>query len=596
MNDFFLDTNETYKEIYGRELYIEVVFSFPELLGDVSKARETCPAFSSVIFADLGGNLKARMRLEAIWDQTEYEDEVQSKIYWIISRQEVLFGDESSSKHTMSPYDRKHINFRYIPATRDANSTLKAEVRRLTKVLSDYSESESIKESITTISDSLNTEIQSLESVKTVSNKLEKIWTNVHDNSLQHFQKPVLESTSSEVSDILRSLIIKLSPNEGGGESNIDELSDGQISLFYFALSLAIYELEQSHYAQTAKGFKVLDKDIAVFTIFAFEEPENHLSPFYLGRVISLLSNTVQSEKAIGIITSHSSNVVRRASNANKIRHFRQVSNDFERFSVVNEIELPDQKTSDDYKFINQAVNAHPELYFSKLVILGEGDSEEIVLPQLAKKMGLDIDPSFISFVKLGGRHINHMWRLLDGLDIPYVTLLDFDLGRNKGGPPRMKNVIEWLYKKDGSPMPNLDIFNSESMENKKLMKCISSLEERNVYFSMPLDLDMSMIQAFPENYKVKRAVQSERTQLIESVLGKKGRDKSLEECGFNLTDCELTKYRYLFKSKSKVASHYIAIEEINNLPIDEVNDKCPEAIKNLIEKCADLIGSETEE
>ena len=36
----------------------------------------------------------------------------------------------------------------------------------------------------------------------------------------------------------------------------------------------------------------------------------------------------------------------------------------------------------DVYKYINQAILAHPELYFSKLVILGEGDSEEIVIPQ----------------------------------------------------------------------------------------------------------------------------------------------------------------------------------------------------------------------
>ncbi len=80
-DDFHLEPNESYQDIDGRELYIEVVFSFPELDGDMQAARETCPAFSSIIFADDRGKLKARMRLEALWDQTEYEDEVQSKLY-----------------------------------------------------------------------------------------------------------------------------------------------------------------------------------------------------------------------------------------------------------------------------------------------------------------------------------------------------------------------------------------------------------------------------------------------------------------------------------------------------------------------------------
>lgn len=80
-DDFYLAPDEDYKSISGRELYIEVIFSFPELKRDIKEARAVCPAFSSVIYADEeDGKLKARMRLEALWDETEYEDEVQSKI------------------------------------------------------------------------------------------------------------------------------------------------------------------------------------------------------------------------------------------------------------------------------------------------------------------------------------------------------------------------------------------------------------------------------------------------------------------------------------------------------------------------------------
>ena len=136
-----------------------------------------------------------------------------------------------------------------------------------------------------------------------------------------------------------------------------------------------------------------------------------------------------------------------------QIRHFRQKTNDGRRYSVVNKILLPPKKSECDYKYINQAILAHPELYFSKIVVLGEGASEEIVIPQLASKMGVDLDPSFVAVVKLGGRHVNHMWRLLDNLAIPYITLLDLDLGRDGGGLSRLENIINRLEIPD---IPNV--------------------------------------------------------------------------------------------------------------------------------------------
>ena len=93
-DDFYLAYNEDHKNINERELYIEVVFSFPELMGNIQEAREVCPVFSSVIYADENdGKLKAKIRLEALWDETEYEDEVQAKIYWVMTSKAVEFGE-----------------------------------------------------------------------------------------------------------------------------------------------------------------------------------------------------------------------------------------------------------------------------------------------------------------------------------------------------------------------------------------------------------------------------------------------------------------------------------------------------------------------
>lgn len=99
----------------------------------------------------------------------------------------------------------------------------------------------------------------------------------------------------------------------------------------------------------------------------------------------------------------------------------------------ISTIALPDRQ-DDAYKFVREAVQSYPELYFSRLVILGEGDSEEIVLPRLLRCIGINLDEASTSIVPLGGRHVNHFWRLLGGLGIPFVTLLDLDVGRHEGG------------------------------------------------------------------------------------------------------------------------------------------------------------------
>lgn len=77
----------------------------------------------------------------------------------------------------------------------------------------------------------------------------------------------------------------------------------------------------------------------------------------------------------------------------------------------------------DRFKYIKEAVRAYPELYFAKLVILGEGDSEEIILPKYWEAMNGSTDVSGISIVPLGGRHVNHFWRLLNDLEIPHIIL-----------------------------------------------------------------------------------------------------------------------------------------------------------------------------
>jgi len=61
-----------------------------------------------------------------------------------------------------------------------------------------------------------------------------------------------------------------------------------------------------------------------------------------------------------------------------------------------------------------------------------------------------------VSFVPLGGRHVNHFWRLLNGLGIPYITLLDLDFGRPGGGWGRIKYALEQLLELGNDPSSHI--------------------------------------------------------------------------------------------------------------------------------------------
>lgn len=150
-----------------------------------------------------------------------------------------------------------------------------------------------------------------------------------------------------------------------------------------------------------------------------------------------------RENNAQAIMTSHSPAIVKRIDPEN-LRYFRL---DRELLaSKVRCITLPDEeRMQDQYKYIKEAVRAYPELYFAKLVILGEGDSEEIILPKYWEAIHGNTDVSGISIVPLGGRHVNHFWRLLNDLEIPYITLLDLDRERDGGGWGRIQYVLKQL-------------------------------------------------------------------------------------------------------------------------------------------------------
>src|SRR5690606_11594494 len=166
-------------------------------------------------------------------------------------------------------------------------------------------------------------------------------------------------------------------------------------------------------------------------------------------------------------------------------------------------------------QYVRLAIRAYPELYFSRFVILGEGDSERLVIPRVADAMGVQLDPSFVPIVPLGGRYVSHFWRLLNDLHIPHATLLDLDLGRAHGGAILIADIVEKLKEIDNDLSENSlveagtidpdkvdDVADSDLLDEGGSHDWLQALREEGVFHSFPLDIDFAMLSAFPNAYQ----------------------------------------------------------------------------------------------
>lgn len=512
-SDFHLSKNLKSEEMESQELYIEAVFTFGELEAGEDGSNSVPAFFKSLVVDNPDGTPYLRIRLEATWEKSSnIEGAIESKIYYITCPESIPITDE----YRISPLrrDLDRIRVIYVPAVRDPSKQLKnVSGTMMHQIMNSINWSQAIQEKVKTKIQELNDQFLEEKGVSILGTSIHTQW-EAYDSDTRYSNAQLRFNSTDIDSSIKKSEVVFL-PTVTGKECTIDDMSDGLRSLFYISLVDSILNIE-------AKIQQEIDTDPEhvsfnhtppVLSIIALEEPENHIAPHLIGQLVANLKKIWEKNNAQAILTSHSTAIIKRL-DPEKIRYFRLNAEDCK--TIVRSITLPDkEKLADQYKFIKEAVKAYPELYFAKLVILGEGDSEEIILPKIWNAKKGDIDTSGISIVPLGGRHVNHFWRLLNDLDIPHITLLDFDREREGGGWGRIKYVIEQLIQK-GYPKSELlktesgclsdeefgdmhkwDVNNSDSLQN-----WIADLEQYNVFFSTPLDIDFLMLEHFGDVYK----------------------------------------------------------------------------------------------
>jgi len=619
-SDFHLSTGEELKSRSPRRLHIECRLVFPEL--EVPGADLSCipEVFNQMIVEEADGSPYCRFRLEASWssDGTP-EGDVEQTISWILTSSDDPEVIKDGNCRRVQPGDRGKIRVIYVPATRDPNQQIKVTTTtgfgRLLGALAWGETEENVQTKLT----ELQEELSGLTGISTINQQVQQCWQNLYDGPVA--REVTFEALEKEAVALLKLLVPAFNQEGSGHRMSVGDLSDGLRSLFSLSLSLGIFRVEELLRTKaTASGFKTeIGEELPLLTIFTVEEPENHLSPHYLGKIVAELNTISKEEKAQVVISSHSPSILGRVTPDN-VRYF--LGHENSHATTVKPIPLPSDVTDESFKYVREAVRGFPELYFSRLVILGEGASEEIVLRRLFEASGTPIDTHFISIVPLGGRHVNHFWRLLHGLGIPFITLLDLDREKEGAGWGRVQYVRDQLVKlytfdaqklvitkTDGTSvdLAEAQFDNIKDKDNQDVLKMDKAIKffrkNFSVFFSVPLDLDFAMLESFPDGYKglapenggprlppstsskYKDALKQRMRQVLASdattapaTLGDSYTSEEVERFAW---------YKYLFVDGSKPVMHMRALLEIDN---EDLADEAPEVLQQLVKRARKIL------
>lgn len=651
-DDFYMSPGENLEdeEVTQRELWIEARIEAPELHDGQNPG--VAPFFQKVqINGDDSPYIRAR--LEATWrEDVTPEGSIEEDLMWVLEDGDPQDQVPEEETEPMGAYERGKILVEYIPAQRDAIEEVQHKTGSVvSRLLQAVNWSDEVKDRVEDAAQEIREAAADEKAIGVINENLDGQWGELHRGPYD--SNPALHVVKQQFRELIRSVDVSFQPAEVESEHSVEDLSDGLQSLFHLSLLLSYYQIQieidqdgvsttggddpasetpsdigdaepaQEVEAPTATpeptppGGEAQDDeneeavgrsepeeafirskiDMPSLVVLALEEPENHLSPYYLSRIISQIRRLVNSNRVQALLTSHSASTLSRIK-PEEIRHLRLEPEN--RTSQIASIQLPTE-TDESYKYVRQAVQAFPELYFAKFVVFGEGDSEEIVLPHLARALGIKFDPSFVAMVPLGGRHVNHFWQLVTRLGIPHATLLDLDVGRAAAGWGRIEYALQKLLevgKEEGEVLnvedgPTLSPEDLETLaedkdlaETDEMQEWIEHLQNFGVFFSQPLDLDWSMLQSFETAYHnaAPNEPQGEVNTAISTVLNENNVYEEAADAGFyaDEDDERFRWYRYLFGSRSKPSSHLGALSSIS--PDDESTvERMPDSLEALL-------------
>jgi len=382
----------------------------------------------------------------------------------IIARQETIddniqfFHEESGAN--IPPISVKCLNYIYYDSLRNPITELTFDKRKgvgrfLNHIFNKYLEAEGI-EDIDFID---RGELDKL--LKFINENLSKI------KSFQEFS--ILANLEDDTSNLMTRIVTLKD------EKNLNLQSSGYGVQFLSLICLTIFEklLTTSKY-KTEKGiFEDDDGNKYIPLILGLDEPEIHLHPYmqrslikYLMNIITnedsdfmeVISNIFSIDRFLGqiIISTHSPNIL--LSDYKQIIRFYKDNED--EIVVKNGQEISLEENVEKHLLKNMPYVK--EAFFSKCVILVEGDTELGAFPVFAQKLKVDLDDCGISVIQAGSADsIPSLIELFEEFGVNTVGLMDRD-----------------KYDEEHEDMENLYFTDHQDFENEVVSICLEEGEQ----------------------------------------------------------------------------------------------------------------------
>ncbi|SDR74755.1 Predicted ATP-dependent endonuclease of the OLD family, contains P-loop ATPase and TOPRIM domains [Polaribacter sp. KT25b] len=247
-------------------------------------------------------------------------------------------------------------------------------------------------------------------------------------------------------------------------EVNLPESYNG---LGYSNLIYMILELES--FIEKFKNSK--EEKFSNFLVILIEEPEAHMHPQMQQVFISQVSEVLKDAKNDTgiqiqvIITTHSSHILSESGietelGFNRIRYFNRLETESGGYKITNQ-DFNNLKIKDDkrtFRFLRQYLTLHKsDLFFADKVILVEGTTERMLLPQMIKKSAESLCNEYVSILEVGGAYAHSFREMLEFINVRTLIITDIDSSNKKDGKCPVEQgeytknytLIRWLPQKE---------------------------------------------------------------------------------------------------------------------------------------------------
>jgi len=303
---------------------------------------------------------------------------------------------------------RRCIQMELFHALRDCERELKNSNRSpMRAFLDEVSENltEQQKTSILSGFQQTQTALDSIQSIDNIATNINTMLETIVGTN--HVSLVDLKLAPQDINKLVRSLQLLID----SGVRTISQASTGSANILFLTLKL----LKLQHSIQQG------DQE---FTFLAIEEPEAHLHP-HVQRL--LFDYFYESEANLNtLLTTHSPHIASSAPLSSLIvlkEHKDGNSSSTYGYSLASS-HLDENDIEDMSRYLTVT---RGEILFSRGVILVEGDSEEFLIPELAKKLGYEFDKKGISICSVAGTNFAPYVKFLRSIGTPFTIITDRD-------------------------------------------------------------------------------------------------------------------------------------------------------------------------